>query len=219
MTRNHVRPKFLDPKNPGGTIKICIECNVQESLHLADEYRAFAVSKNREPYKSFLETMYEIEALASLPLPDKKLHQSLMRTLFAAVITAMETYLSFLNRVLLSDMLLKRCIETNPDLRDRKLALGDIFARQENLKDEVRNYILDVLFHNIFKIKLMYRSVLNVDFPGDLADIARAIESRHDIVHRSGRSKSGSINIVSAEGVRSLVTKMKDFIIKVEGQL
>ena len=62
-----------------------------EAILFEPEYKAFAVSKNKEPYKSFLETMYEIEALASFPLPDKKLHQSLMRTLFATVITAMET--------------------------------------------------------------------------------------------------------------------------------
>jgi len=192
-----------------------------EAILFEPEYKAFAVSKNKEPYKSFLETMYEIEALASFPLPDKKLHQSLMRTLFATVITAMETYLSdtFINRVLANELLLRRCVETNPDLRDRKLTLGDIFTRQEDLKDEVAKYLVDVLFHNVGKVQLMYRSVLDVNFPKDLADIFRAIERRHDIVHRSGKSKSGSISIISAEEVRALVKEMKSFIIEVEHQL
>jgi hypothetical protein len=198
-----------------------MQCNQQEAIHQYADYKALAISKNQEPYKSFLEAVYEVDALVSLHLPDNKLAASMARILFATVITAMETYLSdtFINRVLGDNQLLRRCVETNPELRDRKLELGDIFKRQENLREEVRGYLIDILFHNVAKVRLMYQSVLNVQFPDDLGDIFRAVEKRHDIVHRGGKSKSGSPTTASSTDVRSLVRSIKEFVRIIEDQL
>lgn len=221
MMREHIRPRFLDPDSPSGVVRICKECSILESDLQYMEYKTLAISKNREPYKSFLEGMYELDAMLGISLPDRKLSLTMARILFATAITSMETYLSdtFINRVVDSEDFLRRCVETDSEFKNRRLDLADIFKRKEALQSEVKIYLADVLFHNLAKVRLMYKSVLGVEFPADLAPIFKAIETRHDIVHRGGKTKSGALASVTVEEVRSLIVRLKVFVKEIEGQL
>jgi len=194
---------------------------MEEASRQYFDSKALAISKNREPYKSFLEAMYELDAMLLLQVPDRKMGETMARILYATGITAMETYLSdtFINRVLNDDALLRRCVETDPELCNRDLKLGAIFSRQAGLREEVKEYLTSLLFHNLAKINLMYRSVLDVHFPKDLSAVYKAVSTRHDIVHRGGKSKAGKIVPVSAADVRSLIKTLKTFIHTIEEQL
>jgi hypothetical protein len=220
MVLEHVHPRFLDKGRTGGT-RICIECNMASAPDAANDYAGLTVSSNKEPYQAFLASMYEVEALLIVRIPDDRLQQSMRRILFSSVITSMETYLAdtFINRVLQDPMLLRRCVETNPDLRQRKLDLGTLFDRHDKIATEVRDYLSEVLFHNLAKIGNMYKAVLDVAFPTDMAELFRAVQIRHDIVHRSGKSKDGSQQAISETELRALVATMKSFVGHVEQQL
>lgn len=219
--REHIRPRFLGEADRSGTVFICRGCSLIESERQYLEYKTYSVSKNKEPYKSFLESMYELEILLRVSLPDLKLRSTMAKISFASAITAMETYLSdtFINKVAGDEVLLRRCVETDPEFKNRKLQLSDIFLRVDSLSQEVRNYLVDVLFHNIAKVKIMYRSVLQVEFPGDLSDLYKAVETRHDIVHRGGKDKLGAVRPVAKEEVVSLIELLKSFTKHIEEQL
>lgn len=220
LTYEHVRPRFLDDV-PSGTTKICAECNMEAAKEqLADRDRLRA-STNKPSYKPFLASMYEVEALLLLRIPDDRLSESFRRILFASVVTAMETYLAdtFLTRTLSNRELLRRCVEQVPELKERKVELGNIFERYEKIETEVRDYLVGLIFHDLAKINRMYRSVLNVSFPTEMAELYRAVKLRHDIVHRSGKSKDGASQEVSLVQLRALVGLMKGFVEHVEGQL
>lgn len=221
ILREHVRPRFLDPKNPSGWIKVCRECSQLEAEHQYLEYKTYAISKNKEPYKNFLESIYELNAMLDIRLPDKKLSLTMARILYATAITAMETYLSdtFINRVVNNGVYLRRCVETDLEFRNRKLDLTDIFKRKETLQGEVQEYLAGVLFHNLAKVRLMYKSVLSIEFPGDMKPLFKAVKTRHDIVHRGGKDKSGDITSIEQEEVKSLITTLKAFVKTIEEQL
>lgn len=221
LTREHITPRFLDRENPSGTVRVCQECNINESQKQYLEYKTYSISKNKDPYKSFLVAMYELEILLGVSLPDIKLNSTMAKISFATAITAMETYLSdtFINRVTNDNTLTRRCIETDPEFKNRKLDLSDIFTRKEALPQEVRNYLVDILFHNLAKVKMMYQSVLHIEFPKDLGTLYKAIETRHDIVHRGGKNKSGNIKPIMREEVISLIATLKSFTICIEEQL
>ena len=221
LVREHITPRFLNKENPSGTVRVCRECSAFESQKQYLEYKTYSISENKDPYKSFLEAMYELEILLGVSLPDTKLKSTMAKISFATAITAMETYLSdtFINRVASNDVLTRRCVETDPEFKNRKLDLSDIFKRKESLPQEVRNYLVDILFHNLAKVKMMYKSVLNIDFPKDLGVLYKAIETRHDIVHRGGKNKSGVIKPVMREEVISLIASLKSFTECIEAQL
>jgi hypothetical protein len=153
MTWEHVRPRFLEPDRRGGRFKVCVQCNMRAAGEQLKEYEALAVSRNKEPYQTFLLAMYEIEALLGGRPADDKQRQYLSRILFASVITAMETYLAdtFINRVLNAGELIKKLVETDPVLKDRKVNLASIAAGYD-LHREVSNYLVsEVMFHNVAK--------------------------------------------------------------------
>ncbi|MFL1502672.1 MULTISPECIES: hypothetical protein [unclassified Pseudomonas] len=221
ILREHVRPRFLDPKNPGGWVSVCRECSQLEAEHQYLEYKTFAISKNKEPYKNFLESIYELNAMINIRLPDKKLSLTMARILYATAITAMETYLSdtFINRVVNNGAHLRRCVETDLEFKNRKLELTDIFRRKETLKEEVQEYLAGVLFHNLAKVRLMYRTVLSIEFPADMTPLFKAVKTRHDIVHRGGKDKSGAITSIEQDEVKSLIITLKAFVKAIEEQL
>jgi len=133
----------------------------------------------------------------------------------------METYLSdtFINRVMNNKNYLRRCVETDSEFKNRKLDLADIFKRKEALQGEVQEYLADVLFHNLAKVRLMYKSVLSVEFPADMAPLFKAVKTRHDIVHRGGKDKLGAIASIGQEEVKSLIATLKVFAKEIEEQI
>lgn len=97
--------------------------------------------------------------------------------------------------------------------------LSEIFSRHESIKDEVKEYLLSQLWHNLAKVKPMYESTLNVSFPPNLGSIYKAIQIRHDIVHRNGRDKNGEQVEVTKESIESLKTDAYNFINNINEQL
>jgi hypothetical protein len=142
------------------------------------------------------------------------------RLLFANAITALETYLSdtFINRVFGDKDLLQKYIDSDPKFKERKVSYKDILREAERVEDEARKELLDVVWHNVGKVKAMYAQVLGVDL-GDLSIIAAAIQQRHDIVHRNGRKKDGTMIEVSTENIHSLLDTITFRAARVEVKL
>src|SRR5262245_50710130 len=107
----HTIPRFLSgSRERKGRYKVCKACSMKRALKEYDESLGYNVSQNRKFYESFLQSLYEIEALALTPLLDEGLRKSLNRLLFLSIITATETYLSdaFINTVMNEDALIRK---------------------------------------------------------------------------------------------------------------
>jgi hypothetical protein len=81
----------------------------------------------------------------------------------------------------------------------------------DDLEEEIRNYLLDLIWHNLEKIKPMYKFTLGIDFPNDLKPLFQAIVIRHDIVHRNGKTKEGKESQLSRADVEQLLTDIPHF--------
>ncbi|MCE5181494.1 MAG: hypothetical protein LLG15_06815 [Betaproteobacteria bacterium] len=175
-----------------------------ESTHQLDVYRKVStdvVSLLRHPYPQ------EVQA-------------TLNNMLFAQVVTAVEAYLSssFISTVMNDDALIRRLIETDPELAKRQFSLKEIFTQWEGLKLLVARYLKDLIFHDLKKIKPMYLSVLDIDF-GDVAWLFQAILIRHDCVHRNGFDKDGNQQEIKSETIIELVKQCTHLVADTENQL
>lgn len=177
-----------------------------------DDYYFSVIVSNIDSYKTFLKDLDNIEALLNIDL-DSKLQQQFLRLLYANVVTALETFLSdtFINKVIGNSVLLRKFVETNPDFRKRKLTLSKIFTRMDDLEKEIRNYLLNLIWHNLEKIKPMYKTTLRIDFPKDFKRLIQAIVIRHDIVHRNGKTKEGKEIRLSQSDVEKLLADIINF--------
>ncbi|WMB73979.1 hypothetical protein RA178_04960 [Shewanella oncorhynchi] len=145
---------------------------------------------------------------------------TLNNILFAQVVTAIEAYLasSFISTVVNSDLLIRRLVETDPELAKRQFSLKEIFTQWEDLKFLVARYLKDLIFHDLKKIKPMYFSVLDIDF-GNIAWLFKAILIRHDCIHRNGFDKDGNQHQIESNEIIELVKQCTHLVSQIEEHL
>ena len=170
-------------------------------------------------HANFLEGLSDIRRLAETPVDDETA-QCLFRLLYVNVVTVLETYLSdaFTNTVLNDSALLRKFIETTPDFKKQKLSLSDVFNAIDELDDTAKEYLREIVWHNIRRVKPMYRDVLNVEFP-DSRPTFRAIKVRHDLVHRNGKTKDGEPIQIDKGHVLALAREADDFVRQIDVDL
>jgi hypothetical protein len=94
---------------------------------------------------------------------------------------------------------LRDFVTKNPDFRKRALTLSDIFARLDQIDNEIEIYLQELMWHRLDKIKPMLAESLGIVVP-DISQLMKAVLVRHDIVHRAGRRKDGlSVSVTRAD--------------------
>jgi hypothetical protein len=121
-------------------------------------------------------------------------------------ITILEAFLSeyLMVKVLNDNLLLKNLIENVSDFDEIKISLNEIYSKYDNIKEIAKNYLSNLIYHNLSKISRVYEQIFNKQFPKDIAFIYKMITIRHDIVHRNGRNKNGSKILITEMEVEQL---------------
>jgi hypothetical protein len=145
--------------------------------------------------------------------------QFLLRMLFASVVTLLETYLSdiFVSSIKGNPNALRKFVETFPRFKDEGFKLSEIFGKWEGLEHRVRTILVgEIVWHRLLNIGKMFKSTFDVDFPEakKLAELLRAIDIRHDLVHRSGMNQDGAEHLITRETIENLI-KETDALVEV----
>ena len=190
----------------------CVEWSGKISSESYDEYFYTVIYDNYEFTETLKNNLNSIKKLLKIDLP-LELEQHMNKMLFVNVITTLETFLSdaFIGTVLKDKQLLRDFVHINPDFADRKFTLNEIFERMDNIENEVKKYLLELIWHNLAKVQQIYNSVLHIDFPNDMNLIYKAIAIRHDIVHRNGKTKSGKNVSVTRDELIELMDEVNSF--------
>lgn len=186
-----------------------------------DDYYLSVLLSNTEFHKTLVESLERVNALLNLNVEvDEQLRQHYLRLLHISVIMALESFLSdgFIITVMSYPALVRKFVETNPDFARQKFALSELFQKAEVIEDEVKHYLSSLLWHNLEKIKPMYKTTLDIEFPEDLGDLFRAILMRHDLVHRNGKTKDGKEILLNRSDVSDLIELVRTFGEHVDGQ-
>lgn len=111
--------------------------------------------------------------------------------LFSNCITALETYISdcFANEVKKDKAKIKRLFEVETTLKDLSVRYKDLLDSRFNPRNLALDFIEKTSFHNLPRIKRLFRDVLGRDL-GEIAKLKFAIDKRHDLVHRAGITKT-----------------------------
>jgi len=204
----------------------------QEWLRLSAQYDEEAASDNYDSYefedwdvagKSRLEIFDEtIEASSELLEVEfsKLAARNVLVMLHGHIVAAIEAYLAstFIDRALSSDYYLRRLVENDPEFAKRKFTLKEIFTKQEELRNDASQYLRCVIFHNIDKVNLLYKSVLDVDI-GDVKWLYQAVSLRHHCVHRAGYDKDGNEVDLTIQNIRDLISSCSDLVHEIESSV
>lgn len=145
---------------------------------------------------------------------------SLLVMLHGHTVAAVESYLAstFIHKVTNSEDLIRKLVETDPVFSKMKFTLKEIFEKQENLKLTVATYLKDLIFHDLKKVKPMFKDVLECDF-GDISWLFEAIKTRHHCVHRAGLDKDGNRIDISIDSIKKLVNSSSLLVHEVEDKV
>ena len=119
------------------------------------------------------------------------------RMLFTQQIVALEAYLcdTLVAEVGRDKKAQDRLISQAQGLSDAKFTLEAIRSTPDFAKTKVREYLRDILYHNLEKVDVLYRIALGIrilPLATDKGSLMRAILRRHDCVHRNGYDKQGN---------------------------
>jgi len=176
-----------------------------ESDYDQDELEWFIGSKTQ--IEIFNNQIKSVEKLLEVEV-DEETFFSLLVMLHGHVVAAIEAYLAstFIHQVTNSEELTRKLIETDPTFSKMKFTLKEIFEKQEGLKLTVATYLKDLIFHDLKKVKPMYKDVLECEF-GDITWLFQAVLTRHHCVHRAGLDKEGEQVEISIGSIKELVAK------------
>lgn len=211
----HILSKFSDT-----SIRIPNTTDVTVDVSdLEDEVDVVTEIESTRQLEIYLKVTSDVVVLLRHPQPDSA-RATLNNMLFAQVVTAIEAYLSssFIATVANDEKLIRRLVETDPELAKRQFSLREIFAQWNELKVIVAKHLKDLIFHDLKKIKPMYAVVLDIDL-GDVGWLFRAILIRHDCVHRSGFDKDGTQHEISTDAIVELVRQSACLVSQIEQQL
>ena len=161
-----------------------------------------------------------IKVLEEIDGLDEAMKSYLYRLLYANLITCMEEYLSdtLIKNVTENDEYLRKFTETYKPFKNRSFAVNDIFNQMDNLKDTVKGELRGLMYHNLSKIKPIFKDSMGIDF-GEIEELCKAVLVRHDIVHRNGKTKDGKDIIITKEDIEKLASQVNNFIYNIESQL
>ncbi|MCW7549287.1 hypothetical protein OO184_15445 [Photorhabdus sp. APURE] len=145
---------------------------------------------------------------------------NLLVMLHGHIISSVEGYLAgtFINKVTNSDSLSRKLIESDPELSKQTISLKKLFETQSNLKIIVADYLKNIIFHDMSKVRLMYKSVLGHEF-GNIQWLFLDIKKRHDCAHRAGHTKDGERIDVTRDSILKTLENVEHLADSLENTL
>jgi hypothetical protein len=161
-----------------------------------------------DPYRIFTASLHQaIDLLRSHGGDGTHL---INRMVFAHSIGALEAFLgdTFINEVMGDESKKKKLLQFDRDLAEEKFTLAQILADSDLVNKRTRGHLRSLMYHNIAKVQMLYRNVLGLDIFKLLGDdkdaLFKAVEYRHDCVHRNGFDKDGDkLEVFTKEYVRN----------------
>lgn len=187
-----------------------------------DEYALEALAPLPEHFKTFSAAIDKIVKLSTTHT-DAAEQQFFRRLLFAGAITALETYLSdvFISSIKDNPRALRKFVESFPAFQAQRVKKCDIFKELEQLEHLVRSFLVGrVLWHRLEPVAKMFKNTFDIDFTQApiFNQLERDIETRHDIVHRSGKDKNGSEHNLSGDDIYNLTARCVSLVQEIERQ-
>lgn len=172
-----------------------------------------AIIANKSFYDSFQNEISNVRQLNEIQLESPELLIVLKRQLYITAIGALETFLSetFINVTNENSDYFRNFVETYPNFKERKFQLNEIYGEYDKLQDTAKKEMLEVIYHNLAKVRNMYVSTFKIEFP-DISELSKAVNTRHDLVHRNGKTKDGADVTVNKEIVTELLNQISIFV-------
>lgn len=199
---------------------------VEPSLDWRNDYYWYANLSQRTVFEYFTVSVTNIRSMFTLRIDDRNQQEMLNRMLLVQCISCLEAYLSdtLISRITADRWLLAKLFEVDPILKNERILVSEFIADKTVPLKMARSYLDGLMYHNLPKIEALYRHVLAVRFDygadGNKDTLFSAIESRHDFVHRNGKTKgTGDLRSIDKKYVSSILLIIELLVGRIETRL
>lgn len=198
----------------------CPECFKEKADINTTKELIDSIISSHEVYENYKVGIDTILKLLNVKIWDRQLKKSFYQMIYVNIVTLMESYLSdtFIKTVASNSDLQRKYIESNPRFQKEKVEISNVFNWLENIEKNIEEELLNITFHNIWKVQKMYEDVLAIAFPDNLTEIQEIILIRHDLVHRNGKTKEGHTINIGMNDVKLVIDRINRFILSIENQ-
>ena len=192
-------------------------------IERADDYydvQLDAISTTKEQYNNFHRELVNIQELLKIKSISERQRNILLRQVYISVFGTMETYLSdtFIWLVRSNDDYLRKFVESYDEFKKRKFELREVFISHDSIKEVASKVMLDIIYHDLRKVKIIYSSTFNISFPS-ISNMMGYLAIRHHLVHRNGKNKEGVLVPITDDLVEALISEVAEFIKAISVQL
>lgn len=170
-----------------------------------DEYLyEFPLSTKDKPANNLVERLDQIKLILTLE-GDPQARKLVINFALGAAIGALEAYLWEVAYYWVEndEEFYKNVIKGLPAFNEKSIKLGDIFEEHDSLKNQVKAYMQNLVWHSWEKVGRLFQTGFGFK-PPTFKVFDDALLKRHDIVHRSGFDKDGNAVVVTTEEIENL---------------
>lgn len=132
----------------------------------------------------------------------------------------MESFLSdtLIHKVLESEANKRAFLKGYKDFSKLTIGIPCLYDTIDGIDGFIAKTLREIIYHNLPKVKGFYKDVLGVDL-GEIGVLCKCVNTRHDIVHRNGKTKGGVEISIDRKETDNLAKAISDMIEKVESQV
>ena len=195
----------------------------------ADKVAVFIGEANEGEYPAeiYYGSVRQIKKLMEITIDDSELAAYCNRMIYANVIASMEAYLSkTIIRAVTNDKNTFWRFVSKFEWGKERFSLNEIKEVYDGMYLRVQTALTEALYHKLPKVKNIYKDTLGIEILTDeeeMGALCRAVEIRHDIVHRNGRksacTEQNDYHIITTDMVNDLILRVNKLVSTVEEQL
>jgi len=172
-----------------------------------------------EPLARLKERLQHAQSVLSLE-GDETAKLLAKKLVFGAAVAALEAFLweTVDYCVEHEEKALRDIVTKIPALKEQPMKLGEIFKQHEGLKEHVKGYLQNLVWHRWDKVAPLFKLGLGIQ-PPSFKPFDDALVKRHDIVHRSGHDKMGNPISVTTDEIHELCEKVVAFATEIDTKL
>jgi hypothetical protein len=170
------------------------------------------IIQNENSYKVFLRQLEIATEINESTQSNEDLQKSINIMNYAYIVAAIEGYIgtTFTHYILSHDAFFKKFIKSNKDFKDVKFTITELTDDPESIKKYVAEYLYKFIFHRIDKVKPLFKMVFDYDLK-EIGWLSKAIQIRHDCVHRAGITQNNSLLDIDNTEIDDLIKHSIDF--------
>ncbi|MCD1598215.1 hypothetical protein [Rheinheimera aquimaris] len=188
---------------------------LQEHLHgqaeLEFELKWLKEHGSSEIHKIFIEELHELKKIIGTRGSVNKPYL-ILRMAYSYAVTLLETFLSDSIKSLVTsdDKFFKNALKVD-ELSKAKYSLEFLALNEMNAKGLAVKELSSILYHNIPKVIRTYEAVLGKRLNIDMSQVDVITKIRHDIVHRNGKTKDGTLVHIDEEKILASIESIEIF--------